>query len=207
MGGMNGNLQDNIYICTQKKTMTTTEQQQYTESQFAEALSCCRKLFADKLHDYGPSWRLLRPSSLTDQMAIKARRIRTLETTGTAMVDEGIMPEFVGLVNYGIIGLIQLQKGYVDEMDIDAGQALDLYDRYACEALELMKKKNHDYDEAWRAMRISSYTDFILTKLHRIKEMEDSSDGTLVSEGVDANYMDIINYAVFGVIRLKENTN
>lgn len=121
------------------------------------------------------------------------------------MVDEGIRPEFIALVNYGIVGLIQLEKGFADEVDLTPEEALNLYNQYANEALKLMLKKNHDYDEAWRMMRVSSYTDLILTKLQRIKEMEDLEGETLVSEGIDANYMDIINYAVFGAIKLKEN--
>ena len=179
----------------------------HTEDQFVQALGKCRSLFADKLHDYGPSWRLLRPTSLTDQMAIKARRIRTLETTKEAMVDEGILPEFIGLVNYGIIGLIQLKHGYADEVDMTNDEVITLYTQYMEETLALMKKKNHDYDEAWRQMRVSSYTDFILTKLQRVKEMEDYPEEAKVSEGIDANYMDIINYAVFGIIRLTEEND
>ena len=181
-----------------------TPQHTHTEAQFAQAFAQCRQLFADKLHDYGPSWRLLRPTSLTDQMAIKARRIRTLETTSEAMVDEGILPEFIGLVNYGIIGLIQLKLGYAEQVDKSNDEVLSLYDGFAADTLELMKKKNHDYDEAWRQMRVSSYTDFILTKLQRVKEMEDNPEEAKVSEGIDANYMDIINYAIFGIIRLTE---
>ena len=175
-----------------------------TEEQFKSTMSECRNLFMKKLHDYGASWRILRPSSLTDQLFIKAKRIRSIETKGEALVDEGIRPEFVALINYGIVGLIQLEKGYVDSIDITPDEAMKLYDTHAQEALELMTRKNHDYDEAWRSMRISSYTDFILTKLQRIKEIEDLNGATLVSEGIDANYMDIINYAVFGVIKLTE---
>lgn len=175
-----------------------------TEEQFKSTMSECRNLFMKKLHDYGASWRILRPSSLTDQLFIKAKRIRSIETKGEALVDEGIHPEFVALINYGIIGLIQLEKGYVDSIDITPDEAMKLYDTHAQQALELMTRKNHDYDEAWRSMRISSYTDFILTKLQRIKEIEDLNGATLVSEGIDANYMDIINYAVFGVIKLTE---
>ena len=163
-----------------------------------------RTLFEKKLHDYGASWRILRPSSLTDQLFIKAKRIRSLEIKKESMVGEGIRPEFIALINYGIVGLIQLEKGYVDEVDIDPEKALALYDKHAQEALALMLRKNHDYDEAWRSMRVSSYTDFILTKIQRIKEIEDLQGQTLVSEGIDANYMDIINYAVFGVIKLTE---
>lgn len=164
----------------------------------------CRSLFEKKLHDYGASWRILRPESLTDQLFIKAKRIRSLEIKKEAKVDEGIRPEFIALINYGIVGLIQLERGYVDEVDLSNEEAIALYDHFASEALELMLKKNHDYDEAWRSMRISSYTDFILTKIQRIKELEDLKGAALVSEGVDANYMDIINYAVFGVIKLSE---
>lgn len=178
--------------------------QQNTEQQFKTVMAECRALFANKLHDYGASWRILRPSSLTDQLYIKAKRIRSLEIKKEAQVNEGIRPEFIALINYGIVGLIQIERGFVDEVDCTPQEALALYDRHAAEALALMLRKNHDYDEAWRTMRVSSYTDFILTKLQRIKEIEDLQGQTLVSEGIDANYMDIINYAVFGAIRLTE---
>ena len=174
----------------------------HTDEQFKEAIKECRTLFAKKLHDYGPSWRILRPMSLTDQLFIKAKRIRSLEVKKESLVGEGIRPEFVALVNYGIVGLIQLDRGYVDEVDITPDEAMKLYDAHAKEALELMLRKNHDYDEAWRSMRVSSYTDFILTKLQRVKEIEDLNGETLVSEGIGSNYMDIINYAVFGAIKL-----
>lgn len=173
-----------------------------TEKQFKETLEGCRTLFAKKLHDYNASWRMLRPSSLTDQLLIKARRIRSIEVKGKAMVEDDIRSEFVALTNYGIVGLIQLEKGFADSVDITNDEALALYDKYASEALQLMLRKNHDYDEAWRMMRVSSYTDFILTKIERVKEIENLGGGTLVSEGIDANYMDIINYSVFGVIKL-----
>lgn len=173
-----------------------------TEEQFKAVMAECRSLFAKKLHDYGPSWRILRPSSLTDQLFIKAKRIRSLEVKKESLVGEGIKPEFVALINYGIVGLIQLDKGFADAPDMSADEALRLYDERAEAALQLMLKKNHDYDEAWRSMRVSSYTDFILTKIQRVKEIEDLGGATLVSEGIDANYMDIINYAVFGVIKL-----
>ncbi|MBQ9356163.1 MAG: DUF1599 domain-containing protein, partial [Prevotella sp.] len=142
--------------------------------------------------------------SLTDQLFIKAKRIRQLEVEKVSLVGEGIRPEFVGLVNYGLVGLIQIELGYSDEVDITNEQALELYDKYAKQTLELMKRKNHDYDEAWRGMRVSSYTDLILTKIARVKEMEDLGGATLVSEGVDANYMDIVNYSVFALIKLAE---
>ena len=175
-----------------------------TNAQFEQAVSECRALFEKKLHDYGASWRILRPASLTDQLFIKAKRIRQLELTGLSLVGEGIRPEFVALINYGIVGLIQLERGFADNVDISNDEAMTLYDRYAKEALELMKRKNHDYDVAWRGMRVSSYTDLILTKIERIKEIENLAGQTLVSEGIDANYMDIINYAVFGLIKLNE---
>lgn len=177
---------------------------QKTNEQFKEALSSCRSIFENKLKDYGASWRIMRPASLTDQMLIKAMRIRQFETTGEAFVDEGIFPEFQALVNYGIVALIQMKNGYVDTVDMSIESALAAYDEMATETLNLMQRKNHDYDEAWRLMRVSSYTDFILTKLNRNKEIEDHQGHTTVSEGADSNYMDIINYAVFGLIKLGE---
>ncbi len=179
-------------------------QETKTERQFEQAMAECRALFEKKLHDYGASWRILRPSSLTDQLFIKAKRIRSLEIKKVSMVGEGIRPEFIALINYGIVGLIQLELGFADTVDINVEEAMRLYDKHADEALRLMLRKNHDYDEAWRNMRVSSYTDFILTKIERVKEIEDLEGETLVSEGIDANYMDIINYAVFGVIKINE---
>ena len=181
-----------------------TNNEANTNAQFEQVVAECRSLFEKKLHDYGASWRILRPQSLTDQLFIKAKRIRSLEIKKESLVGEGIRPEFIALINYGIVGLIQLARGFVDTVDITPEEAMKLYDQYANEALELMKKKNHDYDEAWRGMRVSSYTDFILTKIERIKEIENLDGGTLVSEGIDSNYMDIINYAVFGAIKLNE---
>lgn len=174
----------------------------HTEQEFRNAMSRCRDVFEKKLYDYKPSWRMLRPSSLTDQLFIKAKRIRSLEIKKLSMVGEGILPEFMALINYGIVGLIQLEHGFTDEIDMTNDEAMKLYDTYADECLKLMLKKNHDYDEAWRGMRVSSYTDFILTKIERVKEIENHGGETLVSEGVASNYMDIINYAVFGVIKL-----
>ncbi len=178
-----------------------------TNAQFEAAIAECRDIFSKKLHDYKASWRILRPASLTDQLFIKAKRIRSLEVKKESLVGEGIRPEFVALVNYGIVGLIQLKKGFADTVDIGNDEAMALYDHHAHEALELMKRKNHDYDEAWRGMRVSSYTDLILTKIERIKEIENLGGETLVSEGIDANYMDIINYAVFGLIKLGKESN
>ena len=159
-----------------------------TKEQFEKVISQCRELFEKKLKDYGPSWRIMRPQSLTDQIFIKANRIRSLEIKGVSMVDEGIRPEFVAIVNYGVIGLIQLAKGFADTTDISNEEAL---------------AKNHDYGEAWRGMRISSYTDLILMKLYRTKQIESHGGKTIVSEGIDANYMDMINYALFGLIKLE----
>ncbi len=174
-----------------------------TEEQFKAAVAECRELFAKKLHDYGPSWRIMRVPSLTDQLYIKANRIRSIETKGVALVDEGIRSELMALVNYAIIGLIQLQLGVTDTPDdLTNEQALEAYDRIAQEALALMLRKNHDYDEAWRSMRTSSYTDLILMKILRVKQIEALAGKTLASEGIDANYVDIMNYAVFGLIKL-----
>lgn len=177
-----------------------------TELQFDSAIERCRNIFAAKLKDYGPSWRLMRPQSITDQIYIKANRIRSLEVKGESWVGEGILPEFIAMVNYGIIGLIQLEKGYADTKDMTADDALALYDSHMARTRTLMLAKNHDYDEAWRLMRVSSYTDLILTKLMRTKEIEDNHGLTEVSEGIDANYMDIINYALFGIIKLTEGS-
>ena len=177
-----------------------------TQQQFEEVMAECRELFVKKLHDYGAAWRILRPSSLTDQIYIKANRIRSIETKGVSMVDEGIRPEFIGIVNYAVIGLIQLEKGYSEKPDdMTEAEAIEAYDKHAQEALQLMLRKNHDYDEAWRGMRISSYTDLILMKVFRTKQIEVLEGDTLVSEGVDANYMDMLNYAVFGLIKLTFN--
>ena len=174
-----------------------------TKQQFEHVISICRDVFSKKLHDYGAAWRIMRPSSITDQIFIKANRIRSLEVKGVSMINEGKRPEFIGIVNNGIIGLIQLELGYAEKEDINEQQALELYDKYAKKALELMLAKNHDYDEAWRSMRITSYTDLILMKIYRTKQIEELNGKTLISEGIDANYMDMINYSVFGLIKLE----
>lgn len=174
-----------------------------TEEQFRQVMAECRTLFAKKLHDYGAAWRIMRPSSLTDQIYIKANRIRSLEIKGVALVDEGIRSEFIGIVNYAVIGLIQLEYGFAEKADdMSVEKALAAYDKWAQTSLDLMLRKNHDYDEAWRGMRVSSYTDLILMKVFRTKQIETLSGATLVSEGIDANYMDMMNYAVFGLIKL-----
>lgn len=174
-----------------------------TKQQFEHVIAICRDLFAKKLHDYGAAWRIMRPSSVTDQIFIKANRIRSIEIKGVTLVNEGIRPEFIAIVNYGIIGLIQLEQGYAETDDMTEQQALEQYDKHAKAALELMLAKNHDYDEAWRSMRITSYTDLILMKIYRTKQIESLSGNTLVSEGIDANYMDMINYSVFALIKLE----
>ena len=175
-----------------------------TEEQFRGAMAKCRELFAKKLHDYGAAWRIMRPTSVTDQILIKANRIRSLEVKGVSLVGEGIYPEFQAIVNYGIVGLVQLELGYEEKEDVSESEAIALYDKYADVALKLMLKKNHDYDEAWRSMRISSYTDLILMKIYRTKQIEGNDGQTLVSEGIDANYLDMINYSVFGLIKMEE---
>ena len=181
-----------------------------TEKEFHAVLAACRKLYIDKMKDYGPAWRILRSPSITDQIFIKVKRIRTLQTVAEHLVDEGIEPEFIGIVNYAAMGIIQLQLGVVDQPDLASEEAAKLYDKVTNEAYELMTRKNHDYSEAWRDMRISSITDLIMAKVLRTKSIEDNGGKTLVSEGLDANYYDMINYAVFALILLneqKENDN
>ena len=174
---------------------------QNTNEQFDTIIKICRDIFNKKLKDYGAAWRIMRPASLTDQIFIKANRIRSLEIKGTSMVNEGIRPELIGIINYCIIALIQLELGYAETDDLPVERALELYDKYMLEAKNLMIAKNHDYDEAWRQMRTQSYTDLILMKIHRTKQIEDNNGKTLISEGVDANYFDMLNYAVFYMIQ------
>lgn len=173
-----------------------------TEEEFKKALAMCRSLYEKKLHDYGAAWRIMRISSVTDQLFIKANRIRSLEIKKQSLVNEDISGDFMAIVNYGIIGLIQLEQNFADKSDITNDQALALYDKHAKNVLSLMLRKNHDYDEAWRGMRISSYTDLILMKLYRTKQLEDLAGASLVSEGIDANYADMVNYAIFAIIKL-----
>lgn len=177
-----------------------------TRRQFAKAIAECRELFEKKLKDYGTSWRIMRPESLTDQIMIKGRRIRSLEEKGgTGAVGEGIIPEFIGIVNYSTIALIQLEIGAVPtlvERDLSDLEVMQLYDKHIGLSTSLMLDKNHDYDEAWRDMRVSSFTDIILQKILRTKEIEDHHGNTLVSEGVEANYRDMTNYALFALVKL-----
>ena len=167
-----------------------------TKSQFDEVIAICRKLFSNKLSDYGAAWRILRGESVTDQILIKAKRIRSIEIKKESKIDEDIFSEFIAIVNYGVIGLIQLELGFAENVDITEEQALKLYDKHITISKELMYAKNHDYDEAWRLMRVSSYTDLILVKLNRTKEIESNKGKTIVSEGID------VNYALFGLIKL-----
>ena len=176
-----------------------------TLSQYDKAVKTCRDLFLKKMQDYGTAWRILRPASITDQIYIKANRIRSIEEKGTMKVDEGIRPEYIGIINYSVMGLILLELGDDAEMNLPMKQATELYDKYINHAKALMQNKNHDYGEAWRDMRISSLTDIILMKIFRIKQIEDNLGVTEVSEGVDANYYDIINYSVFALIKLDES--
>lgn len=175
-----------------------------TNTQVDGALAACREIFAAKLGDYGASWRIMRPQSVTDQIFIKAKRIRSLQIKGHSEVGEGILPEFMAIVNYAIVGIIQLRHGFVDTKDVESAEALTWYDSVAEEARTLLRRKNHDYDEAWRGMRVASYVDFILTKIERIKEIEDHGGETMVSEGIESNYLDVLNYSIFGIIKLTE---
>ena len=174
-----------------------------TISEYDSIIKKCEDIFAKKMKDYGSAWRILRISSLTDQIFIKAQRIRSIEDKGLQKVDEGVIPEFIGIVNYSIIGLIQLELGVAEQAEeIQYDQVMNLFDKYALEAKQLMLDKNHDYGEAWRDMRGSSLTDLILQKLLRVKQIEDNDRSTLISEGIDANYLDMLNYAVFALIKL-----
>jgi len=177
-----------------------------TNQQYDQVISICRSLFLAKMKDYGTAWRILRPQSLTDQIYIKAQRIRSIEEKGVSKVGEGIRSEFIGIINYCIMGLIQLELGTSDE-ELGTEKTQELYDSYFQKAKTLMMDKNHDYGEAWRNMRISSYTDLILMKIKRTKQIEDNMGQTLVSEGIDANYMDMINYSVFAMIKIEFENN
>ncbi len=175
-----------------------------TEQQYNAVIARCRAMFIAKMGDYGPSWRIMRPSTVTDQIFIKAARIRQLETAGTSAIDEGIEPEFVAIVNYGVMGMIQLELPPTTCIDMTAEEALTQYDRHVTTTRDLMFAKNTDYNEAWRDMLVSSFTDIILTKLARIKAIEANAGKTRVSEGIGSNYQDIVNYAVFALIKLQE---
>ncbi len=177
-----------------------------TNQQYDKVISICRDLFSKKMDDYGTAWRILRQTSVTDQIYIKAQRIRSIEEKGVTKVDEGVRSEFIGIINYAIMGLIQLELGPSD-VELNSKETLIFYDKHFNHAKTLMQDKNHDYGEAWRNMRISSYTDLILMKIKRTKQIEDNLGKTTVSEGIDANYQDMINYAVFAMIKIEFESN
>ncbi len=176
-----------------------------TTIQYDDVINTCRSLFINKMKDYGSAWRILRLPSLTDQIFIKAQRIRSLQQNEIRKVNEGELSEFIGIINYSIMALIQLKMGVVEQPDLDLEKATELYDEQVAVTKQLMMDKNHDYGEAWRDMRVSSLTDLILQKLLRVKQIEDNQGKTLVSEGIDANYQDMINYSVFAMIHLNES--
>ena len=175
-----------------------------TSKQYDAIINSCRSLYINKMKDYGSAWRILRLPSLTDQIFIKTQRIRGLQQNAEQKVDEGEVSEFIGIINYSVMALIQLEKGVVEQPDLNLDEAVIEYDKHVAETKQLMMDKNHDYGEAWRDMRVSSLTDLILQKLLRVKQIEDNQGKTLVSEGIDANYQDMINYAVFALILLEE---
>lgn len=177
-----------------------------TSEQYDNVIEICRTLFINKMKDYGSAWRILRLPSLTDQIFIKAQRIRGLQLNKERKVDEGEASEFIGIINYSIMALIQLEKGVVEQPDMSLEEATKIYDEKVAITKRLMNDKNHDYGEAWRDMRVSSLTDLIIQKLLRVKQIEDNRGVTLVSEGIDANYQDMINYSVFAMIHLNEGT-
>ncbi|MAX80649.1 MAG: hypothetical protein CL843_10805 [Crocinitomicaceae bacterium] len=175
-----------------------------TEQEYDAVVAKCKDIFTKKMKDYGTAWRILRPTSITDQIFIKAKRISTLEQTDENKVGEGIVPEYIGLINYCVMGLIQLELGSTVDVEMDPDEVEERYEKLIGETKDLMLKKNHDYGEAWRDMRVSSFTDLILMKILRTKQIEDNAGKTLISEGIDANYQDIINYSVFAMILLGE---
>ena len=177
---------------------------QNTSKQYDAVITTCRSLFINKMKDYGSAWRILRLPSLTDQIFIKAQRIRGLQQNAERKVDEGQASEFIGIINYSAMALVQLERGVAEQPDLDLDEAIKVYDEQIATTRALMLAKNHDYGEAWREMRVSSLTDLILQKLLRVKQIEDNKGKTLVSEGIDANYQDMINYAVFALILLDE---
>ncbi|AIY11780.1 DUF1599 domain-containing protein [Cellulophaga baltica] len=179
---------------------------QKTSEQYDAVIEICRALFSKKMKDYGSAWRILRLPSLTDQIFIKAQRIRSLQENEVRKVEEGEQSEFIGIINYSIMALIQIEKGIADQPDLSVEEAVSLFDTHVNITKTLMENKNHDYGEAWREMRVSSLTDLILQKLLRVKQIEDNKGKTLVSEGIDANYQDMVNYAVFAMIHLTSNS-
>ena len=179
---------------------------QKTSEQYDAVVKICRDLFSKKMKDYGSAWRILRLPSLTDQIFIKAQRIRSLQENAVRKVDEVEQTEFIGIINYSIMALIQIEKGIADQPDINTEEGVALFDKDVAMSKSLMENKNHDYGEAWRDMRVSSLTDLLLQKLLRVKQIEDNKGKTLVSEGIDANYQDMVNYAIFAMIHLTSNS-
>jgi len=177
---------------------------QNTSKQYDDIINTCRSLFINKMKDYGSAWRILRLPSLTDQIFIKAQRIRGLQQNAVQKIEEDEVSEFIGIINYCVMALVQLEKGVVEQPDLTVEEAVELYDKHIAVTKKLMEDKNHDYGEAWRDMRVSSLTDLILQKLLRVKQIEDNAGKTLVSEGIDANYQDMVNYAIFALIHLNE---
>ena len=175
-----------------------------TEQQFDKSAAECRSIYEKKLKDYGAAWRIMRPASLTDQIFIKANRIRSIQMSGVNEIEEGIVPEFIAMVNYSVIALIQIELGLDGEQDLPFDTTMELYNKHINATKDLMIRKNHDYGEAWRQMRVSSMVDIILMKIKRIKQIEDNNGKTLMSEGVEGSYTDIINYSIFSLIQLGE---
>lgn len=176
-----------------------------TTAEYQQVIAQCRDIFDKKMKDYGAAWRIMRTESLTDQIYIKANRIRSIQRKKEHLVNEGVEPEFIGIINYAAMAIIQLKLGVVDQPDLNQEKASELYEQVLNDAFGLMSRKNYDYDEAWRSMRVSSMTDLILMKLLRVKEIEDNNGKTIISEGLDANYFDMINYAVFCMIQINES--
>lgn len=176
-----------------------------TNIEYTNVVNVCREIFSKKTKDYGTAWRILRPSSLTDQLFIKASRIRTIQDTGENKVGESIEDEFIAIVNYCLMAIIQLRELELVELELSHNEAEKLYNKYSLEAFELMKRKNHDYGEAWRDMRVGSLADLILQKIYRVKQIEDNKGETIMSEGIDANYFDMLNYAVFALVLMNKS--
>lgn len=185
--------------------MDKEEEERLEYKQYMQVVDACRELFKKKLQDYGAAWRILRPASVTDQIYIKVARIRSLQISGENLVGDSIESEFIGIVNYGIIGLIQFEDGFSEKNDTPIDLAEKLYDSHCAECFNVMKKKNHDYGEAWRNMRVETITDLILTKVFRTKQIEDHDGQTIASEGIPANYIDMVNYAIFALCLLQED--
>lgn len=177
-----------------------------TSKQYDTAVSACKDIFINKMKDYGSAWRVLRPSSITDQIFIKTQRIRSIEEKGTQMVEDGVREEFIGIINYAVIALTQLELGLQGNLHLSVDEGKKYFEKHITVAKKLMENKNHDYDEAWRQMRVSSITDLIMMKILRLKQIEDNKGQTIISEGLEANYYDMINYAMFALIRVDEKS-